>query len=359
MRLTPSDIIVQTLFEPACRHLHELSITKGDIAGKVLFQYAMFCTAQLEDQHAIADIKRMENLYRTKGDEVARYNEPIRLAKENSDRPKVKRLQRDQDQASKLQKMDKDELQRLHSSQRTFLGKALENFLKCFSACSQFDQHLPKFCAIWLKHSKHVHDIVAGNLPSVPSYKFLPLLHQLCSRLSNEGLDDFQSDLQRLLLRTLNDHPFHSMHQIFSAKSSTGDAAAWNRAAAATELARIMSASRRIGGTSVREVGDNLSDLFLVYSDLANLPVDKKEHHNNEIPMSSYPALRRFRSKVLSELRLPPPGLSLPVSIDLDYSAIPYVHKYHHSFKLAGGLNQPKILDSVLSNGTGFRELVS
>ena len=303
----------------------------------------------------------MENLHRTKTNEVQQYAEPIRLATEKGDQATLKRLRRDQERAVKLQKMDKEELQRLHAAQRTFLRKAVENFLKCFAACSDFDQYVPKFCAIWLKHAKQrgLNDIVSGILPQVPSYKFLLLLHQLCSRLSEDKHDVFQQCLTTLLLRIINEHPFHASHQIFSAIFGSREALGESRSSAARALAGHASQTRKIGQSSIRELFTTLFDMYSAYSDLANLPIDKRSHAGNEIPISSCPGLRKFRAKSFADLRLPPPSLKIPISPDLDYSTLPFIKKYHHSFRIAGGINQPKILDSVLSNGALFRELVS
>jgi ataxia telangiectasia mutated family protein len=348
---------MQELLDPAAESLGRRSITASATAGKVSFEYAMFCTTQLEDQHTIADIKRMENLYKTKQAEVSRYEVALQDARQMSDKALVTKLAKDREKAIKLRNMDRAELQRLHRMQHVLLEKAIENFLRCFSACSDFDQHVPKFCAIWLKHSKQesLQSIVVRFLGSVPSYKFLPLLHQLCSRLSR-GSDDFQTSLSDLIARICMDHPFHSLHQILSTVSSIGekgDLVAESRSFAATRLKDHLSRTPKLQDLVAR-----INVMFSAYSDLASIPTQKTDRRvNNEIALSSYPTLRRFRN-LLQDLRLPPPSLDLPVSPDGNYSSVPYVQQYHHSFEVAGGVNQPKILKSMLSDGKNVRELV-
>lgn len=58
----------------------------------------------------------METLHRSKQEEVLRYTEAIQAAKAQSDQTTYKKLCKEHDRASKLQRMDKDELQRLHNS---------------------------------------------------------------------------------------------------------------------------------------------------------------------------------------------------------------------------------------------------
>jgi serine-protein kinase ATM len=358
MRLIPSDLIVQEIFEPASKELLQRSVTDGETSGRVFFEYAAFCTTQLEDHYILADIKRMESLHRSKQEEVLRYSDPIRAAKMQNDQVTYKRLVKEHDRALKLQRMDKEELQRLHTSQRFFLKKALEQFLRCFTASTDFDQHIPKFCAIWLKQTRQpgINSVVSGLLETVPSYKFIPLLHQLCSRLSDEANDDFQSCLSQLLSRMLNDHPYHAFHQIYSTFTA-GENTPTSRSKAARRIAERMS-SDKANFISPRELSVRLSDFFSSYAELARIPVNKNTHQGNDIPLTHYPGLRKFRSKSLTDMRLPPPSLDFPISPTSEYASIPFVQKYHHSFKIAGGVNQPKILDSVLSTGKSFRELV-
>ena len=360
MRLNPSDVIVRELLEPASASCRQHFASNGEISGKVFFEYATFCTIQMEDQHTLADTKRMEALHRNKQDEASRYNEAIKYAEQRNDKNTARKMTRDLDKALKLQKMDKTELQRLYTLQQTLLLKAIENFLRCFAACSDFDHYVPKFCAIWLKNSKqkNLYQVIAKELPAVPCYKFLPLMHQLCSRLSNER-GDFQESLEKLILRILNDHPFHAVHQVFSTIASDGDEAASNRSRAAKALVDRMSHNPKIGTASVHDISSKLHEQFSAYSDLASLPVERNTQGGTDIPLNSYQSLRRFRQQGLPSLLLPPPSMKIPVSPDCQYATIPYVHKYNTTFRIAGGVNQPKILDCVLSNGNTFRELVN
>ena len=360
MRLSPSDVIVRDLLEPASTSCRQQLANDGKTSGKVFFEYAMFCTVQIEDQHAIADIKRMESLHKSKQDEASRYNDAIKHSKLQRDENAVKRLKKDFERALKLQKMDKTELQRLYNLQQTLLLKAIENFLRCFAACSDFDHYVPKFCTIWLKHSKQkgLYLVIEKELPAVPSAKFLPLMHQLCSRLSTES-GEFQESLHELLTRMLSDHPFHTVYQIFSTIFSGGDSVADNRSEAANALVNRVSQERNVGVDSVRDIIAKLSEQFRAYSDLANFPLNQDAQAGTLISINSASSLRTFRPHGLPKLRLPPPGLTIPVSHDLRYASVLYVQKYDDNCRIAGGINKPKILDSLLSNGNKFRELVN
>ena len=111
MRLCPSDEIIRDLLEPASQSLRERSIIEGHTAGKLFFEYATFCNSQLEDQHAIADAKRIENLHKSKQKETSQITEAIDDAKTRNDEHAVKRLKKDLERATKLENADKVELQ--------------------------------------------------------------------------------------------------------------------------------------------------------------------------------------------------------------------------------------------------------
>jgi ataxia telangiectasia mutated family protein len=354
MRLKPSDFVIQELLEPAVENLRQGSTIETTTAGTVYFQYATFCTTQLEDQHSIADMKRMESLYKSKQLEVLQYADPIRDAQQRGNKNILDRLVRDRDKADKLQQADKAELQRLHNMQHTFLQKAIDNFLRCFAACDDFDQHVPKFCAIWLKHSKKesLYTIVADLLRRVPTYKFLPLMHQLCSRLSNDP-DGFQASLYDLIARICMDHPLHSLYQIFSTMSGVDgdDQVSKSRSRAASRLVDQLCRAAK-----PKAIASSTRILFDAYSDLADATVPKELRNKPQHLLTDYSGVRHFRN--LQSIHLPPPSLALPIRPDHDYTNLPYVQKYDSSFKLAGGINQPKILDSLLSDGSRVRELV-
>ena len=108
----------------------------------------------------------------------------------------------------------------------------------------------------------------------------------------------------------------------------------------------------------MKDISLRLNEQFSAYSDLASVPIDKKAYPSQDISFSLFPALRKFRSRSLAEFPLPPPSMKVAISPERQYANVLHIEKYHHSFRIAGGVNQPKILESVLSDGSTFRELV-
>jgi len=344
MRLSPSDVIVDKFLDPAVRSLESRSDTVGTTAGKVFFEYASFCLTQLEDSSFLEDLERVKRLYDSKQNEVFRFQEALKK-EPNS------RLKRDKEKAEKDRRIDEEELARLSGLLQTLTTKAIENFLRCFASCNTFDHHVPKFCALWLKHfdQAFANHAVAQRIKSVPSYKFIPLMHQLCARLSSE-VTAFQDNLKGLLLRGLNDHPFHVFPQMYSTMHASDKSKAKTRLKPAKSLVDRMSYSQKVGNVSVKDLSVRLAAQYESYSALADIPVN----NSPDLKFASYPSLQSFRSAST----LPPPSMPIPVSIQRQYSNVASIHKYKGQFILASGVNRPRIVDCTLSDGKGFRELV-
>lgn len=345
MKLSPSDVILDNLLDPAVRSLENRSDTVGKTAGKVFFEYASFCLTQLQDPSFLEDLDRVQRLYDSKQSEVSRFQKALRT-QSNS------KLKRDKEKAERDRHIDEEELSRLSLLLHTLSTKAIENFLRCFASCNTFDHHVAKFCALWLKHfdQQFANHAVSQRLKSVPSYKFIPLMHQLCARLSSEK-SDFQNNLHPLLLRALNDHPFHVFPQMYSTMHAPDKSKATIRLKPAKSLVDRMSYTHKVGNVSVKDLSIRLSTQYEAYSALADTPVTKDM---TDIKFSSYPTLHYYRSSST----LPPPSMPVPVSLERHYSNVPSISKYKATFKLASGINLPKIVDCTLTDGTSFRELV-
>jgi len=345
MRLSPSDVIVDKFLDPAVHSLERRSDTVGTTAGKVFFEYASFCLTQLEDSSFLEDLERVKRLYDSKQSEVSRFQDALKKD------PNL-RLKRDKEKAEKDRRIDEEELARLSALLQTLTTKAIENFLRCFASCNTFDHHVPKFCALWLKHfdQPFANHAVAQRIKSVPSHKFIPLMHQLCARLSSDTTE-FQDNLKGLLLRALNDHPFHVFPQMYSTMHASDKSKVKTRLKPAKSLVDRMSYSQKVGNVSVKDLSVRLAAQYESYSALADIPLN---NGSTALKFSSYPQLQSFRSAST----LPPPSMPIPLSVQRHYSNVASIQKYKGQFILASGINRPRIVDCTLSDGKGFRELV-
>ena len=135
-------------------------------------------------------------------------------AKNGSDRIAVKRRKL----MTQHVKRDADELE---SRCKDMALVAVQAYRSCLLLGSKHDlRSVMRLCSLWLSDISDaaVNDEVRLAIESLPSYKFVPLIHQLASRIQ---LDDtaFQRNLKTLIMRLLRDHPHHSMCHIYALKN--------------------------------------------------------------------------------------------------------------------------------------------
>jgi ataxia telangiectasia mutated family protein len=70
---------------------------------------------------------------------------------------------------------------------------------------------------LWFENCENneVNQFLDKKLRLIPTYKVVPLTHQIFARLG-ENSTSFQMALHKLVLRMASDHPFHTLWQLFA-----------------------------------------------------------------------------------------------------------------------------------------------
>ena len=336
------------------------------LLAKVYMSFARYCHEQYHDNTLDDDIMRLESLRSQKQKELESLEEQESQitnlskpkgkvqdqAKESARTRKV--LQNLKDKAFILLKSDSAELHRLTTLRSIFSSNALENLLRGLSISDDFDDAIPNFVALWFSQiqSEQSLTVVAANILQVPCRKWLSLINQLSSRILSD-VNSFQSTLKSLMQRVCLQHPYHSHFQIFAIKNSqhkSDTVQSKSRQIAATSLIQSI-LSQRLSPT--REI----NHLCSAYLNLAVYKMNLKEHGSKPIDFTVVPKHRYF-TKDLPKLGLPPPTLQLKIKFDLDYKDVPRIISFDSAFSLASGINAPKILRCLTSEGIWLKELV-
>ncbi|MBN3300154.1 ATM kinase, partial [Amia calva] len=127
--------------------------------------------------------------------------------------------------------LDEKALANLQSDRRRFLGKAVENYIKCLQLGEGHDMWVFRLCSLWLENSdvREVNDMMKGGVKKIPSYKFLPLMYQLAARMGTRvpggavGGIGFHDVLNELICRTSLDHPHHTLFIILALVNANKD----------------------------------------------------------------------------------------------------------------------------------------
>lgn len=351
-RLEKPDRIIERYLVPALKELKGKS--KGEEAGHVFHEFAIFCDQQLQDVDTIEDLNRLRTLKEMKESEVRDLN---KIYKSAATQEQKHRYHSYLIKAKQWLSLDNDEFQRLSTSRTDLLLRSLENYLLSLNASDEHDNDALRFTALWLEHSERdmANEAVAKHLTSVPTHKFTSLMNQLSSRLLDNNVK-FQQLLFQLVFNICTDHPYHGMYQIWSGsktKSNSKDETAMSRQSATSKVAHQLSTSSKSAKT-----WGAINSINKVYCQFAVEKDESRYRAGQKIQIKESHA-GTMLSNMLPRYPIPPPTMQVDIAADLDYSRIPTMVKLEPQISIASGVSAPKIITVIADNGTRHKQLVS
>jgi ataxia telangiectasia mutated family protein len=363
-RLEKPDRIIQKYLEPALAELKNRQ--QGEDAGKVYREFAVFCDRQYNDPDGVEDFARAKKLRDMKLQEIEQLE--ALQEKEASDLKnkvgaKAKSMPRRHESAIRKARqwlaLDGKEFERLEAARMALLKQSIENYLLSLAAWDEEDSDALRFVALWLEHwdSLDANKSVESLLGLIPSYKFANLSNQLTSRLLNEEVL-FQELLSSLVLRICRDHPYHSMHQVWTAQTAQpaiGDITAMSRQKAAERIALNLYEGQESG--KLWASIDKVNKAYLTFA-AEGTQGNEKYRTGQRLRVQNSPGATVL-SKVMTKYLLPPLTYHIPLRSDKDYSRLPTMAKLDQHISIANGMSAPKVINIVASNGGVHKQLVS
>lgn len=287
------------------------------------------------------------------------------------------------------------EREKIEKSVLDYLTLAIDSITTALSIAAtgthtDLSRHVFRLISLWFSTAKDarlsesVNNLMVERIEQLPTFRFIPLTHQLVSRIeeSPDGKKvNFQQVLQRLIFRMSADHPYHLLVPLItlangnnvgdtrSAKAflkNVGD----RKVAAASE---IIGSLKKDAPTFIREMLESYMVLTSSYIDLALLSTkelqDKKIIKNVPFSMitqrgSKVSTLDNCMRNIFSPpciITAPPPirpGADYGDGID-DPVGGERVARFEKTFDLTEtGLHRPKIVVCYGSKGGRFRQLV-
>lgn len=194
--------------------------------------------------------------------------------------------------------------------------------------------------------------------------------HQLSARISTpeaEPTPKNQQSLQGLVVRMCQDHPFHSLYQVYCLKpehtpgaSSRRQSGRHNPSSAQNERA---TAARSIfdrlrvdpmGRERVRQV-EMLSDACIEW---AKYPIAKNSYYKTT-RTKHFPIPTQVKIMKVSNLQVPVMTYDTPLDPTMRYDNCAWIEKYEKTFETAGGINLPKINLCYDTSGRKHKQLVA
>ncbi|GAA5849370.1 hypothetical protein JCM8547_006527 [Rhodosporidiobolus lusitaniae] len=371
-RMRSSAQILDESFEPAVRALTRDA--QPSERALVFHSFAAFADAQFEDLNKdLAERRKRAELYeRRKEFEFAEIDRQLQMLQNDS--PNSSRLMRSKSLAQGHLEEDKRMLEEAEKTAKTMLWRSVENYAKALEASDDYDDKVFRMCGLWLAYSDNddLHTKLNPLLRAIPSRKFVFLAYQLSARLTKSSTPNPSAvNVQQLVTRLCIEHPFHSLYPVNSLRdlsatkaarrSSTNSGEPVSKNSRAQAANDIVDKVKRTDGLRPRVEAIEL--LLEAYAEWAEF--DLKTY-------SGYVEQRRVRKgllpirpsmKLVTKVKnLPVPVMTFDLPVDpsgrYDENSFPHIVRYSDKFDTAGGVNLPKIVTCIGSDGQAYKQLL-
>lgn len=242
-----------------------------------------------------------------------------------------------------------------------YLCFTLESYASAIALSDKHDDSITRMVSVWLEHDsmEHAQRAFSNRLHLIPTHKFIFLSPQLAARLERpKQLTTFNANLNDLMLRITQDHPFHVLYQVITlaqgSDNKKGDGA--GRTAAAGEiLARIAADTER---PLAQRAGKEMEMFATSAVQWCNFDYEKRR-----IPKPKTMALANVPSQcpllAFRQLSIPVATFIPPIDLTKQYISVPTLAHYRTHYRLAGGLHRPAVMSCRDSQGKEHVQLVS
>ena len=267
---------------------------------------------------------------------------------------------------------DREESARVYNEHSTSLVTALQGYRRSLEAGDWNSQAtIFRTVALWFKHCggakilstakmiTSVNDEVKKLIDrkAIPSSIYLELSHQIVSRLGTKRVDgnDFINILETLVFRLMQDHPHHVLYQIQALTRSgrvtvAGGFQAPNEKIAAAKRLLTKYAAQ---SANVRQFLSQMERMIEAYIYVAAHKLPARTEGAHQLP-------NNLKKRTLSDLtQIPVLTAPLPVDPKCKYppGSFPYFSHFEEKISLVGGINEPKLLRCVGSDGRIYKQL--
>ncbi|KAE9467383.1 hypothetical protein C3L33_00698, partial [Rhododendron williamsianum] len=237
--------------------------------------------------------------------------------------------------------MDKEEDERFQGDRDNFLSVALEGYKCCLVIGDKYDVRVVfRIVSLWFSLSSRqiVVNGMLNTIEEVQSYKFIPLVYQIASRMGSRdghGPHSFQFSLASLVKKMAIDHPYHTIFQLLALangdrikdkqRSRNSFVVDMDKKLAAENLLQELSSYH---GAIIRQ----MKQMVEIYIKLAELETKR------EVPVvtSSFPVDR---------------------SCQYPEGSFPHFKGLAESVTVMNGINAPKVVECLGSDGNRYRQL--
>ncbi|KAJ1902440.1 hypothetical protein LPJ66_000051 [Kickxella alabastrina] len=361
--------------------------------GRALHALAEFAARQCEELTETRDDEAASAVRKQKSRELAACRQEVARTSNATEATRLKAIQR---RLEIQEANDQNELAELRSSIGGFLHLAIWSFVKCLECTDAFDSSVFSLVSLVVTNARSTElqkVLSPGLMDSVPSHKFLPLVHQLCARLSTEE-DVFHKTISQLVLRMTVEYPYHTMYHLFALRNANRTSSTQDASRTAPPSSASVRSGRKSAGSTIldslqvpesekmeqrrseaatqillgvtsnnadlKSIVQAIDELCSVYIELAVSPVPEK-FKNSKLDGKLIAFGSRLRiTRLIKNL---PPNIPVLTAIPhtdapRDYMCVPFISTISEGYSLAGGINLPKITRIIGTDGRRYKQLV-
>ena len=348
-KLAPGKIIEDYLL-PATKLIPQ-SWASSEYRPPVYYDFAMYCDQLQNNMDADETHKRALVLLRQRESDLQQLQKLPHLVQTNSmTELHIRKL-------SRQIALDKDVISAFDRERLSYALHSCQNHLKSLITTNEKTEHsVFKFLSQWFGNDKiaDMNNVIAKYLPAVPSMKLLDILHQATARLFAKDPDGsmFYANLVNMVLQIIEDFPYHALGFVLAAKNVSRE-----KRGSATLSAESISAflAQIKAKKAIHHIAYGMDGLFTAYLQLANNTSSKiKSHQPTKLHIIDKSS-KLFKIGV--SMKVPVVTAAQPM-IPRDYSNVIHVCNFEKTFTIPGGINAPKVLKCLGSDGIVYKQLV-
>ena len=349
--------------------------TRGNACASVFHKCALFAEYQYYVIIKSPDAVRWKTYMDRKSLEIKQRESQLLLLRTQLRTSEYSALSADQKKAQAVLAEDAEAYKQHNGALFTFLDLAIDMYSRCLAASDTFDGDVPiRFCSLWFANfeDQRLQDTLKVAVARIPSRKFVFLSHQLSARISQSSQDALpasQQILQGLVIRMCQEHPFHSLYQVYCIRPEKSGQLSSRRLSSRHEptllqaqLDRSSAASdifdRLLGdprySTRVKAI-EQVCDASIEW---ARYPI-KDNRAIKAVKGSLYIVPDNLAIRRLRDIQVPVVTSHPAIDATLKYDRCVWISHYDTTFTKPGGVNFPKVNTCYGSNGEKYKQLVS
>ncbi|KAL2313111.1 Serine/threonine-protein kinase tel1 [Schizosaccharomyces pombe] len=342
-----TELVSKNYFEKSLSHMSHLNAKEK---AKIYCMFAQFCDNNYSSPDLTEDFKRMEKLYFEKKNDIQQLERSIVNAS-NMKEEKMLKNHHSREMSSFI--IDEREYLRMSTFRSKMLTQSITHYLKCLSESDENDVLISRCCTMWLSnsHLDELNNSLQPYLQNLPCKKFIPVFYQLAARLMNEN-SKFQQSLTSICYNVGCNHPYHSLHVLFSLVSNVPEIENLDAGSRYRAVKKILDLLKVNQGLS-----NLVTKLLCSFENYVSLAEWNPRSKVDSTSFSRFPGYKWFL-KDAANYGLPPITMNVKVNDTGDYSNIPTVSSFDDTIHFASGINAPKVITCLGSNGHTYKQLV-